>query len=78
MMNALKHIRKNVLRVRQKEFACLIGVAQSTVSRWENGEPTPSLSEMAAIRNLAKERGISWRDSWFFEDPAVEPAEPAE
>jgi transcriptional regulator with XRE-family HTH domain len=68
-MNALRHIRKSVFQVTQTEFAALAGVAQSSVSRWENGM-VPSLEEMQAIRKAAVARGLAWDDSWFFEVPS--------
>lgn len=68
-MNTLKYIRTNIFHVSQAEFAALAGVAQATVSRWENGL-SPSLDEMRKIRDAAKERGIDWDDRWFFEVPA--------
>lgn len=67
-MNPIKHIRKNVLKMKQHEFAAVAGVNQATVSRWEKGELVPSLSEMAAIRAQAQgKRG--WNDRLFFEAP---------
>ncbi|WP_205910743.1 helix-turn-helix domain-containing protein [Rhizobium sp. MHM7A] len=68
-MNAMKHIRKNVFRVTQAEFAVVAGVTQATVSRWENGV-APSLEEMQAIRSAASAREIDWNDALFFDDPA--------
>lgn len=73
-MTPMKHIRKNIFRLRQHEFAARIGVAQSTVSRWENGAASSS-DEMSAIRSLAQEMQIAWNDAWFFEVPVTEPAE---
>jgi len=69
-MTAIRHIRKTVFGVNQAEFAAIAGVAQATVSRWENGVSL-SLDEMKAIRDAAKERGIEWHDRWFFEAPAT-------
>ncbi|GEM_PF-2239189 len=68
-MNAIRHIRKNVFRLRQQDFAAIAGVQQSTVSRWEKGEASPSLSEMAAIRDAARSRRLRWNDRLFFEAP---------
>lgn len=65
-MNAIRHIRKNVFRLKQQEFAAIAGVQQSTVSRWERGEASPSLDEMAAIREAAKLRRLRWSDGLFF------------
>jgi transcriptional regulator with XRE-family HTH domain len=71
-MNAIRHIRKNVFRLRQQDFAAIAGVQQSTVSRWEKGEAAPSLDEMAAIRDAARARRLRWNDRLFFETPAKE------
>lgn len=69
-MSALRRIRKDVLSLSQAEIAALVGVSQGTVSKWENGELAPSLSEMAVIRSEALARGIDWNDEWFFELPS--------
>lgn len=67
-MNTIKHIRKNILKLKQHEFAAIAGVNQATVSRWEKGVLAPSLDEMAAIRAKAVgKRG--WNDRLFFEAP---------
>lgn len=75
-MNAIPHIRKNVLNVSQAAFAAITGANQATVSRWENGELTPDLEQLRAIRAEAKRLGLEWDDSWFFETPN-ETSEPA-
>ncbi|MCX8282452.1 helix-turn-helix transcriptional regulator [Phyllobacterium sp. 0TCS1.6C] len=67
-MNTLKHIRKNIFKMTQAEFAAIAGVGQPSVSRWEKGV-APSLDEMQAIRVAAAERKIKWNDAWFFEPP---------
>lgn len=67
-MSSIAHIRKNVFRVSQAEFAFLAGVTQPTVSRWENGV-APSLDEMQSIRRAAADRGIEWDDRLFFDAP---------
>lgn len=67
VMNTLKHIRTKIFNVSsQADFAAEIEVAQSTVSRWENGA-APSLDEMQKVRAAAARRGLPWNDSWFFE-----------
>lgn len=71
-MTAIRHIRKTVFNLNQAEFAALAGVAQATVSRWENGVSL-SLDEMRAIRDAAIARGIEWEDRWFFETPTATP-----
>lgn len=68
-MSAIRHIRREIFKVTQAEFASIVGVAQATVSRWETGV-APSLDDMQAIRRTATERGIEWRDEWFFEPVA--------
>lgn len=66
-MNALEHIRRNVFKATQSEFAVIARVTQATVSRWENGG-SPTLKEMHAIREAAFERcDLAWSDSLFFE-----------
>jgi DNA-binding transcriptional regulator YiaG len=66
-MSAIRHIRCNVFKVTQAEFAVLCGgVAQATVSRWENGTADPSLDDMRFIRQAAADRAIEWDDSLFF------------
>lgn len=65
-MSAIRFIRREIFKVTQAEFAALAGVTQASVSRWEAGTP-PSLDDMQAIRAAAADRGIAWRDEWFFE-----------
>lgn len=69
-MTAIRHIRKMIFNVNQAEFAAIAGVAQATVSRWENGVSL-SLDEMKAIREAAMQRGLNWDDRWFFEGPDI-------
>ena len=64
-MSTMKHIRTKIFGVTQAEFASLAGVAQATVSRWENGI-APSLDEMKAIRKAAEEGEVPWDDRYFF------------
>lgn len=64
----MKHIRTQIFKVTQAEFAALAGVAQATVSRWENGV-APSLDEMISIRRAAEGKDIDWDDRFFFEAP---------
>jgi transcriptional regulator with XRE-family HTH domain len=68
-MSAIRHIRREIFRVTQAEFATLAGVTQASVSRWEAGG-APSLDEMQAIRRAAADRGIEWNDTWFFDVPS--------
>ena len=66
-MNVWEHVRKTLFGVSQAEFAGLLNVHQSTVSRWERDDLTPSVEELATIRKLARGRGIEWSDEWLFE-----------
>lgn len=63
----LKAIRRVVFGTNQAQFAALVETSQATVSRWENGELFPDLKQMATIRSAAIERGVNWRDEWFFD-----------
>ncbi|HEU4682969.1 MAG TPA: hypothetical protein VFS39_00520 [Nitrospira sp.] len=67
-MSPMQNIRVNIFKKRQAEFAALIGVNQSTVSRWDNGVE-PDRADLAAIRDAASREGIEWKDEWFFERP---------
>jgi DNA-binding transcriptional regulator YiaG len=58
MPNALTHIRKGKFQMTQAQFAAALGVAQSTVSRWESGDLFPSVVEIQAAMRAAKERGV--------------------
>lgn len=72
-MSAIRHIRREVFKATQAEFAALAGVTQASVSRWEaGGGGSPSLDEMQAIRKAAADRGILWNDAWFFETPPAQ------
>lgn len=76
-----RHIRTQVFKMSQQEFADALNQhlpssrsrSQSTISRWENdGDPLiPDHDDLTAMRELAKARGIKWRDSWLFETPPV-------
>jgi predicted transcriptional regulator len=68
-MNAISHIRKNLLNVTQGAMADIAGVQQATISRWESGELSPSLEQMRRIRCALIERDIRWSDAWFFDVP---------
>jgi len=47
-------------------------VSQATVSRWENGEGSPSLENIIALRQAAARKGIAWDHEWLFSPPSVE------
>lgn len=67
-MSPIRHIRREIFKVTQTEFASLVGVTQATISRWEGGV-APSLDDMQRIRDAAAKRKIRWRDDWFFSSP---------
>lgn len=66
----LRHIRRAVLGITQQRLAEITGVSQATVSRWEDGNLSPNLTEMAAIRNEAIRLGKPWDDRLFFAPPS--------
>ncbi|WP_425375534.1 helix-turn-helix domain-containing protein [Rhizobium azibense] len=68
-MSTLKHIRKNVFRLRQDEFAQIAGVHQATVSKWEAEILYPDFKNLVSIRSEARSRDLDWNDAWFFEIP---------
>lgn len=65
-MNQILFLRTTVFRVKQAEFAKLARVGQATVSRWENGESSPTLDNLRTIRAEAARRGIAWDHEWLF------------
>jgi transcriptional regulator with XRE-family HTH domain len=70
-MNAVKHIRTRVFKLKQAPFAEVAGVSQATVSRWESPKfsgSEPTRDEMNRIRCAAFERGLEWNDGWFFQN----------
>ncbi len=74
MASPMLHIRKNVLGMTQVQLAALTGAQQGTVSRWERGQLEPSRDQLERIREEARNRGVEWDDSWFFERPDCEAA----
>lgn len=44
--------QRRVVRLSQVELAAALGVTQSTVSRWENGETTPTVENQLAIARV--------------------------
>lgn len=66
-----RYIREVVFGIaRQEDFGRLLGVSQAQVSRWETGANGMNRKVQQRIRALARDRGIDWNDSWFFEVPA--------
>lgn len=69
-MHPIEHIRRNILKLKQDEFAEIAGTSQGTVSRWETGGLEPDRSQMDRIRSEVFRRGLPWDDGWFFQAPA--------
>lgn len=65
-MNNIRFIRTKVFRVSQAEFARIADTGQAVVSRWENGEGSPSLMQLRLIREEAKRRALAWDHDWLF------------
>lgn len=66
-MNPIARIRREIFQVTQSDMALIAGVAQSTISRWENGSDHPSLLELERIRAEARRRRLKLDDRAFFE-----------
>ena len=66
-MRPMEYIRREVFGISQVAMAAIARVNQATVSRWETGDSEPSRAEMDRIREKARQMGLKWRDSWFFE-----------
>lgn len=73
-MQIVQHIRKSILELNQAEFAVIALTTQATVSRWESGELSPDLNQLAAIRAEVLRQEKEWNDTWFFEAPVQESA----
>lgn len=59
MANQISDLR-TALKMTRPEFAGELGVVRTTVMRWEKGQITPPSYIEAALKALAKRRGISW------------------
>jgi len=63
----IKRIRQRSF-LTQQEFANVIGVAFSTVNRWESGRSKPNLKAMKSINIFCLNNKISYEvleESWF-------------
>jgi len=63
----IKRIRQRLF-LTQKEFADIIGVAFSTVNRWESGRSKPNLKAMKSINTFCLDNKIPYEvleESWF-------------
>ncbi len=67
LSNRIRMLREKFL-LTQEDFAKEIGVAASTVNRWETGKVRPNLSAMRAIRDFCINKNYSYDDienSWL-------------
>ncbi len=65
--NEIKRIRQRSF-LTQQEFAKVIGVAFSTVNRWEAGRSKPNLKAMKSINTFCLDNNITYEaleKSWF-------------
>ena len=63
----IKRIRQRLF-LTQKEFADILGVAFSTVNRWESGRSKPNLKAMKSINTFCVDNNITYEaleKSWF-------------
>ncbi|MGX9482249.1 helix-turn-helix domain-containing protein [Veillonella sp. Ser01] len=63
----IKRIRQRSFLIRQ-EFANALGVAFSTVNRWESGCSKPNLKAMKSINTFCVDNNISYEvleESWL-------------
>ncbi|MCI6237951.1 MAG: helix-turn-helix domain-containing protein [Lachnospiraceae bacterium] len=56
---SIKEVRYKCL-LSQKDFADAIGVAFSTVNRWENGKTVPNYRALKKISEYCRRQGISF------------------
>lgn len=71
-MRQILFLRHKIFKANQAEFARMAQVSQATVSRWENGEGSPSLENIIALRKAAARKGIAWDHEWLFSPPSDE------
>lgn len=65
-MNPIRHIRCEIFRVTQDEFAEILETSQATISRWEAGITNPSLRHLRRLRAEAIQRKLKWDDQLLF------------
>lgn len=64
--SGIKDVRERCL-LSQDAFAKELGVAFSTVNRWENGKAVPNYIKMRRITRFCEGHGIEWQelnDAW--------------
>ena len=55
----IQHIRKNIAKVTQPEFARILSVSNSTIAKWETGNKKPSGLALKVL-NLIQRKGIDF------------------
>ena len=55
----IQHIRKDIAKVSQPEFAKLLSVSPSTIKQWEQGNKRPSGLALRVL-NLIERKGIDY------------------
>lgn len=55
----LKYLRENIKKISQNKLSELVGVNQTSITRWENGEVSPSLDNLL---DLSKVLNVSMSD----------------
>jgi putative transcriptional regulator len=55
----IQHIRKDIAKVSQPEFAKLIGISPSTIAKWETGNKKPSRPALKLL-SLIERKGIDF------------------
>jgi transcriptional regulator with XRE-family HTH domain len=69
-LSTARYIREHVFGIpTQAEFARLLNYTQATISRIETGEIALGRDYQDRVRALARDRGVRWNDTWFFEVP---------
>ena len=59
----IKNVRQQGL-LSQEDFSDKLGVAFTTVNRWENGKSLPNYKARRAINEFCKERDINYDITW--------------
>lgn len=57
--------RKELLGLKQRELADVLGLQDITISRWERGESQPDMENLRALAKI-----VGKPIGWFFEEPA--------
>lgn len=65
----LRWIRTELFGLQQDEFAVLLDLPRTRLSKYENGYHPVPLDVMDRIRTLAHARGVAFSADWFFAVP---------